>query len=305
MAGSRRTILILEDNVDQVRIFQKHLEQEGHAVVVFYDSKEALAWIRDQTPDLILLDIMLGTFDEGYEICRILKSDPHTQDVPVIMLTARVEVADKVRGLELGADDYIVKPVDLDELSARVHATFRVKKRHEVLVEMNQKLRSMSITDELTGLYNRRHFDERLSMEVESAHRYHHTLSCLMIDLDHFKQINDTYGHAVGDQVLCEIARIFEQQTRVVDLVARYGGEEFVILLPQTDAKGAYVLAERIRSRVMEHAFCEPMNLAITVSIGCASFDDDGLTNAVHLVKRADEALYEAKRTRNQVVLHS
>lgn len=295
MAGGRRTILILEDEQEQARILQKHLQYEGYEVQLFHESSDALAAVETDLPDLILLDIMLGSSDEGYEVCRRLKQDQHTQDIPVIMLTARIEIADKVRGLEIGADDYMVKPVQLDELTARVHAALRVKARHEDLLHL-------SMMDELTGLYNRRHFDTRLRMEVESVRRYQNLLSCLMLDVDHFKNFNDTYGHPVGDQVLREIAVILNQRTRVVDLVARYGGEEFVILLPQTGANGAYVLAERIRRSVEAHSFCKPQKLAVTISIGCASFTQDTMSTADQVIKTADDALYKAKRTRNCVV---
>jgi diguanylate cyclase (GGDEF)-like protein len=237
-----------------------------------------------------------------------------TRDIPVIMLTVRGALADRVEGLNIGADDYLAKPFADEELEARIFAALRVKAAHAELRDRNQQLESMlhsvealASTDALTGLFNRRRFSDVLKREFAVTKRYRNTLSCLMMDLDHFKQINDRYGHDAGDQVLKEVARRITGSLREVDLAARYGGEEFVVLLPHTGRVDARVVAERLLRNIRGQSFQFGSEVhTLTVSIGYAGNADVHSDRAEDLVKLADLALYEAKRAgRNRTVMYS
>jgi len=259
----------------------------------------------------------------GVEICRIVKANQGESGfgfVPIILMTARM--GGKVEGLELGADDYLVKPFDMPELSARVKSMLRLKALQDALVEKNRELDranreleskraellALSRTDVLTGLFNRRHFEERLEAEFARSVRYRVPLSCLMLDLDHFKRLNDTFGHGFGDQVLREVAQLARATLRSVDLLARYGGEELVALLPNTGPEDGVRAAERIRLAIAAHAvpFDGPegrQDVHCTASIGVATHPAADVPTAEELVRTADGRLYAAKAAgRDRVV---
>lgn len=295
MAAQRRKVLVIDDIEDDIRIIEKGLKPFGYEVLKARNGEEGLKIAKTELPDIILLDIMMPGVD-GYKVCEELRSDYATRDIPILFVSAKVETPDIIEAFQRGGDDYITKPFSLQELAARVNAAMRIKERQD-------NLKMMSITDELTGLYNRRYLNERLIEEVERARRYKYPISCLMLDLDHFKDVNDTYGHQVGDLVLVELGRILKNSTRVVDITARYGGEEFLIVLPMTNLKGAQTLAERIRRNVELYRFGEDLSLRITISIGCAELDPsrgDEMDPDL-LIQLADKALYEAKKKRNCV----
>ena len=296
MTGGRGKVLIIDDIEDDVRIMEKCMRSQGYDVITARTGEEGLRLAKEKLPDVILLDIMMPDID-GYKICEELRGTYETRDIPIIFVSAKVEMANIIEGFRRGGDDYITKPFSLQELAARVSAAMRVKERQD-------RLKMMSITDELTGLYNRRYLNERLREEVERARRYRYPISCLMIDIDRFKEINDTYGHQVGDKVLAELGKLLRNTTRVVDIVARYGGEEFLIILPMTNLKGARTVAERIRRNVQQARFGGDLELPLTVSIGCAELNplEGDEMDPDLLVKQADQALYEAKKTRNAVV---
>lgn len=296
MTGGRGKVLIIDDIEDDVRIMEKCMRSQGYDVITARTGEEGLRLAKEKLPDVILLDIMMPDID-GYKICEELRGTYETRDIPIIFVSAKVEMANIIEGFRRGGDDYITKPFSLQELAARVSAAMRVKERQD-------RLKMMSITDELTGLYNRRYLNERLREEVERARRYRYPISCLMIDIDRFKEINDAYGHQVGDKVLAELGKLLRNTTRVVDIVARYGGEEFLIILPMTNLKGARTVAERIRRSVQQARFGGDLELPLTVSIGCAELNplEGDEMDPDLLVKQADQALYEAKKTRNAVV---
>jgi len=259
----------------------------------------------------VLLDVVMADID-GFAVCRWLKMNAETRDIPIIMLTVRSALADRVEGLNIGADDYLAKPFEDQELEARIFAALRVKAAHAELRDRNQQLESMlhsvealASTDALTGLFNRRRFADVLRREFAVTKRYKNTLSCLLLDLDHFKQINDRFGHDAGDQVLKEVARRITGSLREVDLAARYGGEEFVILLPHR-VTPAFV-AERVLKNVRKQEFTFGGEvLTVTTSIGCAGNSDVESSNPEDLVKAADMALYEAKKNgRNRIAMYS
>jgi len=302
-------ILVVDDNRGNLRAIRAQLEPQGFRVYEAADGQEAIARVRDEAPDLILLDLIMPKLN-GIEVCRILKAQERFRMIPVILLTARDRVESKVEGLEFGADDYLTKPIDPLELLARVKSMLRIKSlgdelraANRKLTEMNRRLQELSITDPLTNLHNRLFCEKRLAYEFERADRYRSHLSCAMADIDHFKQINDTHGHAAGDQVLRELGAIFEEQVRRIDLAARFGGEEFLFVLPETDRDEALHVAERIREAVDRHVFqWEDLALPVTVSVGAATFPHVEIDSEKTLVKSADLALYRAKRNgRNRV----
>ncbi|HMI91737.1 MAG TPA: diguanylate cyclase [Polyangiales bacterium] len=304
-------LLLVDDNDTQSGKIRSSLERLGYSVECASSGVEGLKLARMQRPDLILLDVEMADLD-GFAVCRWLKMNAETREIPVIMLTIRKDVADRVEGLNIGADDYLPKPFADAELEARIFAALRVKAAHAELRERNTQLESMlhhvealAITDPLTGLYNRRRFADVLKREFAITRRYKNTLSCLMIDLDHFKRINDRFGHDAGDQVVKETARRLMETVREVDVPARYGGEEFAVLLPHTAKRDAVIAAERVRAAMTKAEFSfGDERLRISASIGVAGNDDVTTGVAEDLVKAADCALYEAKRQgRDRVVL--
>jgi diguanylate cyclase (GGDEF)-like protein len=216
-----------------------------------------------------------------------------------------------VEGLEAGADDYITKPIDFAELKARLRSMLRIKRLQEALeererelLEVNERLRHMSQTDGLTGLDNRRHLNERLEEMFQHAERLNEPFSCVMCDLDHFKSVNDTYGHLVGDEVLKQLSIILKEEAREIDRVGRYGGEEFMLLLPGTVLDSAVTFAERVRKRIAGHTFSFPGGtLRRTASFGVSGWPHPKIRACDSLVRAADDALYVAKEMgRNRVV---
>lgn len=290
------TILIAEDDGNIAELVKIILEAKGYTTLWAKDGREALNRVQEKIPDLILLDVMMPKLN-GYEVIKLLKENPEHQHIPVIFVTVKGETDNKVVGLRMGGHDYITKPFDLDELIARVEAALRIKGEHDHLREVNQRLAELSMTDPLTSLYNRRYLMERFHEEIERARRYKYPIACLMVDIDDFKSINDTFGHLEGDQVLQKIAQIMKNANRVVDILARYGGEEFLLILPQTDLGGAETVGERIRKTIADASLVlNDSNRKITVSIGASAFSTGKVAAKEELLKLADESLYEAKK---------
>lgn len=305
--SSRGTILVVDDSPDNLEVLATRLRFRGYQVDTASSGKEALEQVSQSPPDLVLLDVMMPDID-GYEVTRHIKSDPNLPFIPVILVTARDSTQDKVAGLDAGADDYLTKPLNFPELEARVRSMLRIKELQHELEEKNKELEQLSISDGLTGLYNHRHIQEVVHEEYERARRTGEPLSVVMLDFDHFKRVNDAYGHQVGDRVLQEMAEILRKTAREIDKLGRYGGEEFIAVLPETDAEDATTFAERVRERVARHPFAvgraEPLQL--TISAGTATYPYPGVYNPRTLVQRADQALYAAKRAgRNCVVRYS
>lgn len=293
---STRKVLVVDDNRTNQALMKAHLKQMGLVPLLASSAPEGLTLATEEHPDLIFLDIMMPVMD-GYEMCRRLKNDARTRAIPVIFLSAKDQAEEKVTGLRLGAVDYITKPFDPAELKARVAIVLQ-------MIELQERLVSQANTDELTGLANRRHFQEMLERELLRAQTSGTEISLMMLDLDHFKNINDTYGHLGGDVVLRQLAEILRRHIQQLDIVARYGGEEFVIVLPGAPAQNARKSAERLcHSVAEEHWKISTERVSITVSIGVATHDGFGNGDVLDLIKRADTALYVAKRRgRNCVV---
>ncbi|MDP3234611.1 MAG: diguanylate cyclase [Myxococcales bacterium] len=316
-----RLLLLVDDDRGVIELLRRGLAPFGYRFVEAEDGTQALTAIRKHQPDLILMDVEMPGLG-GVEVCRIVKANQGAgfAFTPVILMTAG-RSSGKVEGLELGADDYLVKPFDMLEVSARVKSMLRLKALQDTLVEKNKELdrinreleekRSalelLSRTDGLTQLINRRHFEELLQSEWQRSLRYRAPLSCMLLDIDHFKKVNDTWGHPFGDTVLREVAGVARRALRDVDVLARYGGEELIALLPETSPEEAWRAAERVRMgveamRLTCRTVNPPEQVRCTASIGVSTAPGPGIETPEQLVQLADECLYEAKQGgRNQV----
>lgn len=288
-------ILVIDDSRLIAHVAKTILTKLGHEVILAQDGLAGLKAARSERPDLILLDLIMPVLD-GYEVCRRLKEEINTGAIPIIMLTSKSEPADKVKGLQMGALDYVAKPFDEGELVARVNNQLRLKELYEALEEKNRQLLELANRDGLTRLYNHRYFHEQLSKDFLRAERYHEFLSCVLLDIDYFKKFNDTYGHQLGDIILSSLGGLIIDSIRGGDLGARYGGEEFGLILLHADGPRALQAAERFRQAVEKHEVHENDEiLRVTISAGVATFPDERIHNSKELVKCADEALYRAK----------
>jgi diguanylate cyclase (GGDEF)-like protein len=304
-------VLVVEDSKAQREHLVELLTRRGYEVRATGSGLDALREIKESPVDVVILDVMLDGMD-GYSVCRWLRLGESTRDIVVIMLTVKGDVKEKVEGLHVGADDYVPKPFDEDELEARIFACLRSQRARQDLRARNSELEGMltrterlAMTDALTGVYNRRRVADMLKREWATARRYKHPLSMLLIDVDRFKAVNDTDGHGAGDETLKNVAGLLAVSIREVDVCARYGGDEFALLLPHTPADKAVVVAERARAKVERTRASWPGEAArVSLSIGVSSSEDESLKSADELVEAADRALYEAKRAgRNQVVV--
>ena len=295
-------VLIVEDNNDIREMVSLMVGSMGYRTYTASTGKEGLTQLRAQVPDIVLLDLMMPEMD-GFEFCRVIQADPTLPTPHIIITSAKDALEDKVKGLELGAADYLTKPFNLTELKARIKAGERIVRYQKMLKEQQALLEQLAREDKLTGLCNRRHFEERAQEECLRAQRYHHSLSFLLGDLDHFKQINDRYGHAYGDTVLKQVGQTLLLHCRTSDVVARYGGEEFACLLFETDAEDAERVAERLCAAVRELSFTHPSGpFRVTISFGVASLSNQQTQNLAELLEEADKALYSAKhKGRNRV----
>jgi len=303
-------ILVVEDSRTQAKEVISLLQKNDYEAVWVEDGKSAIKASATEPFDVILLDLVLPDIS-GTEVSRWLKSNEKTRAIPIIMVTVKSDVKDKVMGLEAGADDYVSKPYNEIELNARIYAALRTKAlqdelraKNRQLEELLERVHSMAITDPLTGLFNRRHFQELLKKEFGRVQRYSTPFSILMLDIDHFKRINDRFGHQAGDSVLREFASLISSSIRKdIDIVARWGGEEFIVLLPQTTLDEARETALRLLSKVSSFRFSAlPPTKNVTTSIGVASAPSEGVDSVEKLIKLADNALYKAKELgRNRV----
>jgi two-component system chemotaxis response regulator CheY len=286
------TVLVVEASETVREVLVRQLGDRGYRVVAAADGDAALALVAAERPDAILLDHELPGLS-GAEILDRLRADDELAAVPVIMLTHSADREVLLDALQRGAHDHLVAPFDPAELAARVKAALRVKGLHDQLVEANQRLAAQALTDELTGLANRRHGAHELERAVSLATRHGHLLALARVDVDHFKQINDTYGHQAGDRVLAEVARRLAGAVRGGDELARWGGDEFVAILPDTDREGGLRAAERLRAAVAATPVpVDGVEVDVTISVGWAHWAGDTPDD---LLARADRALYQAK----------
>lgn len=294
-------VLVVDDRYDNVKLLAYELIDHGFQVVTAFSGEQALEAASSARPDVILLDIMMPGMD-GVEVCRHLKNDPDLRPIPVIMVSAREMDQDVIRGLDAGAHDYVTKPFNTQIVLARIRSAARAKELHDMIAEMNHRLAELATTDGLTGIKNHRHFRDSLDVALSLAIRQSIPLSVIMLDIDHFKEVNDVHGHSAGDEVLRTVARILRQNTREHDEVARYGGEEFAILLPLTEASAGLALAERLREAIANHPW--PLQ-PVTASFGVATLPGKIGPRVGTLLEQADRALYHSKkRGRNRVSHH-
>jgi len=295
-------ILVVEDDEKIVRICKSVLSTGGYEIVSAGDAGEAIQMIESDTPDLLILDLMLPGMD-GLDFLSKLKGNPQTASVPVIILTALGDLKTKVKGFYIGADDYLVKPVSSLELLARVRANIRKHAIEKQLKSQRDEAFWQSVTDPLTGLYNRRYLDSMIDRELAMHRRNGRPLSVLMIDCDQFKRINDERGHAAGDEALKLLADILRQELRGSDLAVRFGGDEFLAILPDTAAEQASVIAERLRARIAQAGSQDGNAAALSISIGIHQLCEADAGSA-NVIEAADRALYLAKQGgRNRVAV--
>ncbi|QPJ66495.1 MAG: diguanylate cyclase [Candidatus Nitrohelix vancouverensis] len=288
-------ILIVDDSNVNLDVLRKILESENFSVFVAPSGTVTLKIAPEVQPDLILLDIMMPDID-GFETCQRLKENPLTADIPIIFLSAKSDTEDMVKGFSLGAVDFIQKPFQGEIVIARAKTHIKVKK----LIE---QIKSASNSDPLTGLLNRRGMNEKLEEEIARFQRNRQPFCLLLGDIDFFKRVNDDYGHAMGDHVLKEIARIMNLHSRKNDWISRWGGEEFLILLTETPLDGAMKRAETLR-REVENAVIhfDDETIKVTMSLGVSVYNDE-TKNLDACIQTADEYLYQAKDNgRNQVM---
>lgn len=295
---SKPVVLIVDDQPANIQALARVLKEDYLVLVATGGARALELAAGDKAPDVILLDIMMPDMD-GYEVCRKLKSDPQTKDIPVIFVTAMGDSEDEARGLDLGAVDYIAKPFNSAVVKARVRTHVQLKIRTDMLEQL-------AMVDGLTGIANRRNFDQVLDREWKRAARSGQTLSVVMMDIDHFKPYNDNYGHGAGDDCLQRVAAALRSVIqRPSDLIARYGGEEFVALLPETENHGASRMAENFRRAVADlalpHAY-SPLAGHVTISAGHATRQASLDRQPQDVLQVADQALFKAKEAgRNRV----
>ncbi|WDI31104.1 PleD family two-component system response regulator [Hyphococcus flavus] len=303
---TEKRIFIIDDNEDQASRLKAAIGEDAQQIVHETDPEVALGRARSGDFDLILVNMSLEAMDP-LRLCSSIRSFEETRLTPLLAVVRHGDTRKLVRALDIGVNDYVTRPVDKNELTARVMTQLRRKRYVDQLRSSFQVSLEMAVTDQLTGLYNRRYLASHLSAMFDRAFWTGRPLAIMVLDIDHFKVINDTHGHDVGDRVLKEFADRIANSIRGIDLACRYGGEEFLIAMPDTDLAFASVVAERLRAEIAEDKFTLNNGrdeLGVTVSIGLAStehgLEDD---SAQKLIKRADEALYEAKTGgRNRVI---
>jgi diguanylate cyclase (GGDEF)-like protein len=299
-------VLIAEDENISRRRLEKLLEELDFEVVSCKDGPEAWKVIRSENaPRLLILDWMMPGMD-GVEICRKVRKQAKEPYTFILLLTSKGTQDDFVKGMDAGADDYITKPFNNNELRVRLRAGRRIVELNEALLSVRDNLEKQAVHDKLTGLYNRHYMSEILDKEFSRTLRYQTDLSCLLLDLDYFKDVNDTFGHAFGDMVLREFSACLEQNARKTDISIRYGGEEFMLLLPNTGIAGARSVAEKIRAACDKKRYIDGDNsTTVTVSVGIASVKQHQLLESKELLALADKALYRAKADgRNRVTVY-
>jgi two-component system, cell cycle response regulator len=290
------TVLVIDDSMDVHRLLKARLRNEELELLAASSGAEGLKIAAERRPTIILLDLDMPGMD-GFEVLRALKESPATQDVPVIVLSGLQGSQDKVTAFDLGAVDYVTKPFDLTELRVRVRSALKMHRLVRLLAERAQ-------VDGLTGLWNRAHFDKRWADEVAGATRHGRALSLAMFDADHFKSVNDTFGHPAGDTVLQGIAKIILGACRQSDIACRYGGEEFALIMPDTGPDDGLAVCERIREAIAATVWPRHPDRMVTVSAGLAGAVKPEAVGAAAWLDAADQGMYQAKKTgRNRTVM--
>lgn len=301
LSGRSGRLLVVDDHPRSAARLSEALSK-SHDTFVERDSNAALAKLSNHNFDLMIVSLSLATAD-GLRLCSQVRSQDKTRHLPIIILVEPGDEARLLRGLDLGVNDYLVRPIDRHEMLARVRTQIKRKRHADYLRHSLEESIEMSVIDPLTGLYNRRYMESHIQTLLAEAKKAGRPLSVLLADIDHFKKVNDTYGHDVGDIVLKEFSKRFSNNTRTVDLACRLGGEEFMIVMPDTDIARAFQVGERLRSAVAASPFTvsDSQSINVTASVGLATLESRKDTSET-MFKRADQALYAAKRRgRNRV----
>jgi two-component system, cell cycle response regulator len=299
-------VLLAEDQEISRKLTEKILCKAGINVTSVENGKKAFELFKKHFFPIILSDWMMPEMD-GIELCRAIRSTQSAGYVFIILLTARDSKEDIIAGLEAGADDYLAKPFNPGELKARIKTGMRILDLERSLKKANEEIKKLSVRDPLTGCFNRGYLNDQLSKDIKYALRYRHPLSLILCDIDHFKIVNDTYGHQAGDQMLVEFVNCIKESFRNrIDWIARYGGEEFIVVLPETSVEGAKVLAERLRIKIShQKTQIGHLEIKITASFGVAGFThqtDKEKISDIKLITKADQLLYQAKKEgRNRI----
>jgi two-component system, cell cycle response regulator len=288
-------LLLIDDSPSMHRLLAFKLKHEGVEFLTCFSGQEGVDLASSNRPALILLDLNMPEMD-GFQVLRALKNDSRTIDIPVIVLSGNSDPEDKVRAFELGAMDFVCKPFDIHELRARIQSAIRISRLMSMLEKRAQ-------IDGLTGLWNRAYFNDRLPRDLSNAVRTHSTMTLVMCDLDHFKKVNDTFGHPAGDAVLQGYAKILTGELRSYDVPCRYGGEEFAIILPDTTADNAATICERIRLAIEARRWPNYPDIRATSSFGLTTLGVGNGSSPEEWIEAADRALYAAKVAgRNRIV---
>lgn len=306
-ANKPHRVLVVEDSEFMRRILEGHLRDMGYKVTSVANGREAIEKLAVLHHPIVITDLVMPEMD-GLELCRTIRERNGAGYIYLIMLTSHGSKEEMIRGLEAGADEYLIKPVNRAELMVRLKTADRIITLESSLRQSYEEIKALAVKDPLTKVYNRRYLDERLVHEVKRAFRFTRPLSLIMFDIDHFKLINDTFGHTAGDKVLVECADLISGSIRKeVDWIARYGGEEFAVVLPETRLPGAVTAAERLRAKLASRPACaHGLDIRVTASFGVSNFTPqshkEDLSKAAALVTAADEGLYKAKKAgRNRV----
>ena len=290
-------VLLVDDAPEIHRLLGVKLRNDDLTLLSAFGGEEALDIAEDLQPSLMLLDLNMPGID-GLETLRRLKDQPNTVQVPVIILSGSTTSSDKVVSFELGATDYVTKPFDVPELRARIASSLRVTRLMKMLAQRAQ-------IDGLTGLWNRAHLNDHLAAEIEQSKRSGDPLSLVMCDLDHFKNLNDTFGHPAGDLVLQSFAKVLNTELRRYDVACRYGGEEFALIIPSSDGQNTVQMCERIRVAIEEMTWARYPDMRVTGSFGVFTSNSGGLGEAADWIEAADRALYSAKESgRNRIHIY-
>lgn len=300
------TILLVEDDEKDAKLIENSLSGEPYHIKLARTGEETISRAQQERIDVILLDILLPGID-GFQVCQRLKNTEQTRNTQIIAITSLSDIQSKVKGIELGADEFLVKPINRQELKARIRSLVRKKAYVDNLENGYEMAVRCAITDKLTGLYNYGYFKHLLDQELKRSSRQNTPLALMMIDVDDFKYYNDHYGHLTGDDILKTIAGSIKNNLREIDLLARYGGEEFAVILPGTQTMDAFHVAERVRNVISTQEFAglaSPPSKNTSLSIGIASFPTH-TQSAVELIDKADRALYTAKQKgKNTTVIY-
>ena len=301
-------ILIVDDSSSTRREIARSLHRDPALDAVFEapSGLEALRILAAEKVDIVLTDLVMPGMD-GFKLVKSIRSHPEFKDVPIVILSVRSHLQDRVKGLSLGAWDFLVKPVHPVELHARIKAMLRVKSLQDGMKSRLRQLERIAVVDGLSGLYNKKYFAEFIRREANRTKRFGYKMSCIMMDVDHFKKINDTHGHPQGDRILKELGGMIGGMIREYDFAARFGGDEFALVLPQQkDLRGAKDLAERIRQKVERHVFGRDRSgrvIHVTLSVGAALMTSKDPGGHEKLLERADKALYQAKHQGRNCVM--